>query len=171
MNGVDVTDRTDIASTGTLTSINPTNIEIGSDQPFSEYLNGTVDEVRFYTRLLTSAEVVTDMNTPLGASGRHIAPAVQLSNKQQQDVIESRSFAVTITPNPTVGYFNLVAVTNDKNPVTVRVLDISGRVMETYGKVNANAIIQIGQTLSTGTYFAEVITGGQRKVVKIVKLK
>ncbi len=65
VNGVDVTVRTDVSSTGTITSINPTNIRIGSNQAFGEYLNGSVDEVRYYKRLLTLAEVQTDMNTPL----------------------------------------------------------------------------------------------------------
>ena len=65
VNGVDVTVRTDVSSTGTIASINPTNIRIASNQPFGEYLNGSVDEVRFYKRLLTLTEVQTDMNTPL----------------------------------------------------------------------------------------------------------
>ena len=70
VNGVDVTVRTDVGSTGTLTAINPTNIRVGSNQPFGEYINGSIDEVRFYKRLLTSVEVVTDMNTPLGTGRR-----------------------------------------------------------------------------------------------------
>ncbi len=73
VNGTDVTVRTDVASTGTIAAINTTNIRIGSDQPFSEYLNGSIDEVRFYKRLLSAAEVQTDMNSPI-ANG--IAPTV-----------------------------------------------------------------------------------------------
>lgn len=65
VNGVDVTARGDVASVGTIGAINPANIRIGSNQPFGEYLNGSVDEVRFYRRLLTSEEVVSDMNTPI----------------------------------------------------------------------------------------------------------
>ena len=65
VNGVDVTVRTDVSSSGTLASINPTNIRIGSNQPFGEYLNGSVDEVRFYKKLLSLAEIQSDMNTPL----------------------------------------------------------------------------------------------------------
>jgi glutamine amidotransferase PdxT len=65
VNGVDVTVRSDVSSTGTIPSINPANIRIGSNQPFGEYLNGSVDEVRFYKRLLSAAEIQTDMNTAL----------------------------------------------------------------------------------------------------------
>ena len=51
VNGVDVTNRTDVVSAGTIATLNPTNIRIGSNQPFGEFLNGAVDEVRFYNRL------------------------------------------------------------------------------------------------------------------------
>ena len=65
INGIDVTDRSDVASTGTLASVNPANIRIGSNQPFGEYLNGSVDEVRYYKRLLSQAEIQNDMNSAL----------------------------------------------------------------------------------------------------------
>ena len=40
---------------------------IGSNQPYGEYLNGSVDDIRFYKRLLTQAEIQTDMNTPISS--------------------------------------------------------------------------------------------------------
>ena len=73
VNGVDVTVRTDVSSTGTIAALNTTNIRIGSDQPFGEFLNGAIDEVRVYKRVLSGGEIVTDMNTPI-ATG--IAPTV-----------------------------------------------------------------------------------------------
>ncbi len=172
VNGVDVTVRTDVGSTGTLTAINPTNTRVGANQPFGEYINASIDEVRFYKRLLTSVEVVTDMNTPLGSSGGRIrAPMVQKENQgEQKDEVSAQGFKITITPNPAVGYFNLVAVSNDKDQVAVRILDISGRVLEDHGKVNSNSILRIGEKLSAGTYLVEVMKGDQRKVVKIIKL-
>jgi hypothetical protein len=77
VNGVDVTVRTDVSTSGTLASINPTNIRIGSNQPFGEYLNGSVDEVRFYKKLLSLAEVQADMNTPMAPDAA--APTVSIT--------------------------------------------------------------------------------------------
>ncbi len=77
VNGVDVTNRGAVGSTGTITSIDPTGIRIGSNSPFGEYLNGAVDEVRFYNRLLTAAEIQNDMNTPIGID--NTAPTVNVS--------------------------------------------------------------------------------------------
>ncbi len=79
VNGVDVTNRTDVASTGTLSAINPVNIRIGSNQPFGEYLNGAIDEVRYYNRLLTASEIVTDMNTPIVIAPDITSPVVSIT--------------------------------------------------------------------------------------------
>ncbi|HET6994681.1 MAG TPA: Ig-like domain-containing protein, partial [Chitinophagaceae bacterium] len=79
VNGVDVTARTDVSSVGTLVSINPTNIRIGSNQAFGEYLNGSVDEVRYYRRLLTLAEINSDMNTPMGVVADNTPPTVNIT--------------------------------------------------------------------------------------------
>ncbi|MEI9912560.1 MAG: Ig-like domain-containing protein [Bacteroidota bacterium] len=96
VNGVDVTNRTDIVSTGTLAAINPTNIRMGSNQPWGEYINASIDEVRYYNRLLTAAEVVTDMNTPIGVID-NTAPAVSITSPGAGNV----SGSITITANAT----------------------------------------------------------------------
>jgi glucose/arabinose dehydrogenase len=50
--------------TGNITvSTNP--VTIAGDTRFSQYFNGTVDEVRIYNRPLTQTEIQSDMNTPL----------------------------------------------------------------------------------------------------------
>lgn len=35
----------------------------------TEFFNGTLDEIRFYNRALTSTEIQTDMNTPVTGGG------------------------------------------------------------------------------------------------------
>jgi len=171
VNGVDVTDRSDIGSTGTLTSINPTNIRVGSNQPFGEYLSGSVDEVRFYKRLLTSAEVVNDMNTPLGAGGRIGHPITQTTQVPQEKQEGLQEFDVKVTPNPGTAYFDLIVTSAFKSPVRIRILDISGRTVGNDQKVSPNSHIRLGETWTAGTYFAEIVQGDQKKVVKIIKIK
>ena len=64
VNGVDVTDRTDISSAGTIAS--PTRPIPGwVAMPLCQYLSGAIDDIRFYARKLAQTEVVTDMNTGL----------------------------------------------------------------------------------------------------------
>jgi hypothetical protein len=76
---------------------------------------------------------------------------------------------VNALPNPSADYFNIVISSNDANPVTVRVLDISGRIVEIHEKITSTGILRLGNSWRGGTYFVEVIQGNQRKVVKIVK--
>lgn len=101
VNGVDVTARTDISSTGTLATLNPTNIRIGSNQPFGEYLNGAIDEMRFYRRLLTPAEILADMNTPIGID--NIPPSVTITSP---------------APGNVAGVVNVTATANDNLAVS-----------------------------------------------------
>jgi hypothetical protein len=77
---------------------------------------------------------------------------------------------VRAIPNPANNYFSLFINSNDESPVLVRVLNIFGQVAEKYEKINPAGHIRIGQSLATGTYFVEVVQGGQKQVMKIIKI-
>jgi hypothetical protein len=77
VNGADVTNRSDVVSSGTISAIDPSNIRIGSNQPFGEFLSGAVDEVRYYNKLLSLAEIQNDMNTPIGVD--NTSPTVNIT--------------------------------------------------------------------------------------------
>lgn len=94
VNGTDVTNRTDIAASGTIAAIDPTNIRIGANQPYGEYLNGAVDEIRYYNRLLSLAEILNDMNTPLGIDD--VVPTVSITSPANSENI---SGIINITAN------------------------------------------------------------------------
>ena len=65
VNGTQVATR---AQTGAMqTTSNP--LWIGGNQPYGEFFNGLIDEVRVYNRALTQSEVQSDMNTPLNWTG------------------------------------------------------------------------------------------------------
>jgi hypothetical protein len=153
VNGVDVTVRADVSSTGTLASINPTNIRIGSNQPFGEYLNGSVDEVRFYKRLLTSAEVTSDMNSPLAPDVT--PPTVNMTAPAAGTV--TGTINVTATANDNVGVagvqflldganlgtedltspysisWNTITATNGNHTLTARARDAAGNTTTSAG--------------------------------------
>ena len=42
-------------------------LRVGGNSLWGEYFTGLIDEVRIYSRVLTAAEIQTDMNTPVGA--------------------------------------------------------------------------------------------------------
>jgi hypothetical protein len=77
---------------------------------------------------------------------------------------------VNVMPNPSNNYFNVIINSNDQEPVAVRILDISGRIVETHEKIASTGILRLGETLKRGSYFAEVTQGRLSKVIKIVKV-
>jgi hypothetical protein len=62
-------------------------------------------------------------------------------------------------------------MSDDKSPVTVRILDITGRMIGNEQKMSPGSLVRLGETWATGTYFAEVVQGDQKQVVKIIKIK
>jgi glucose/arabinose dehydrogenase len=55
------------AKTGTIrTSTN--QLQIGGDNIYGQYFQGTIDEVRIYNQALSAAAIQTDMNTPIGGA-------------------------------------------------------------------------------------------------------
>jgi hypothetical protein len=79
---------------------------------------------------------------------------------------------VTVQPNPSINYFNLIIKAADsKTPVSVRVLDAYGKVLSVFSNVGANSTLRIGsEKWTAGMYYAEVMQGGERKVVKMVRV-
>ena len=92
---------------------------------------------------------------------------VPVDNSMKVENISELDLA--IQPNPSSNYFTLVIKSNDdKLPVSVRITDISGKVM-TVEKTGPNSTLRLGEKWISGTYFAEVSQGDQRKVVKMIK--
>ena len=54
-----------LAASGTIQA-SSSPLWIGGNQPYGEYFNGLIDDVRVYNRALSDAEIQTDMGTPLG---------------------------------------------------------------------------------------------------------
>ena len=79
---------------------------------------------------------------------------------------------VTVMPNPTTTYFTLKLESKDvKTPMSLRVLDASGRAIEAKQQIEPNSNIQIGSSYPSGTFYTEVIQGNKRKVVQMIKAR
>jgi hypothetical protein len=65
INGVQVSTRNQTGSTAVGTGV----LRIGGNNPFGEFFKGLIDEVRIYNKVLTQAQIQTDMNTPINPSG------------------------------------------------------------------------------------------------------
>jgi hypothetical protein len=76
---------------------------------------------------------------------------------------------VHVMPNPSSTGFTLIIDGDNKSPATIRVLNIFGQVVEKHEKIASHTAIRLGGTWTGGIYFAEIVQGDQRKLVKMIK--
>ncbi|MFT3909189.1 MAG: T9SS type A sorting domain-containing protein [Ferruginibacter sp.] len=78
---------------------------------------------------------------------------------------------VTVMPNPSQHYFNLVATGYDpKISIRMQVTDAAGRAIETKQNILNGETIQVGQNYKPGIYFAIFVQGTKKKTIRLVKL-
>jgi ELWxxDGT repeat protein len=92
----------------------------------------------------------------------------------QQEVTVSKKdelvFDVKVYGNPSQTEFILKAVTNSKEYMLLKVTDVNGRLIETRQKISPDKIIRLGERFIAGSYFAEIIQGNNRRVIKLIKI-
>ena len=81
---------------------------------------------------------------------------------------QAEVLTVKVSPNPTVTDFKLQVQTTGKDKITVRILDMQGRVYKTL-TVAASSTISIGNDLRAGSYLLEVRQGSTVKTTKLLK--
>ncbi|MES2332874.1 MAG: HYR domain-containing protein [Bacteroidota bacterium] len=91
--------------------------------------------------------------------------------KEGSAVTSEEELKVTVMPNPSTTYFTLKIESKYAEPVNLRVMDSRGRVVDTRSKLGSNSTIQIGRSYASGTYYAEMIQGGLRRMVQLIKQK
>ncbi|MEP7377851.1 MAG: DUF4082 domain-containing protein [Chitinophagaceae bacterium] len=132
-----------------------------------------------YTGTFTTTQTSTCAVPPTGTRGINSPlTSADVSTIQAPDFSDLLSelspdgkLSVQVLPNPSSNYFNMLIKGNPESPVTVRVMDMFGRVVEKYEKIASTTVLKLGYKLRSGSYFAEVIQGGERKVVKIIKAR
>ncbi len=81
------------------------------------------------------------------------------------------NLSVRALPNPSWNYFDLQIGSRIGNGVQVRVYDLAGRLIESKSSLQANQTLRLGTFYSPGIYLVEVIQGGQKQIVKLLKGK
>jgi hypothetical protein len=79
------------------------------------------------------------------------------------------SLSVKALPNPSRTYFTLQLTSSLDQPASIRVVDGFGRITEVKGGITANGTYSFGHHYRPGVYVAEVLQGGQKATVKLVK--
>lgn len=111
-----------------------------------------------------------DCSTPPSASVNASAFVSQsVSTKEETTVSTEEELKITVMPNPSTTYFTLKLESRYETPVTMRVMEAGGRVIDSRSRIGSNSTIQIGHSYSSGIFYAEMIQGIKRKVVQLIK--
>lgn len=89
---------------------------------------------------------------------------------EEQGSAMINTFDVRVSPNPSNTHFVISTQSAETAPVHIRIMDVSGKVVEELRDVAPNTGVTAGQQLAVGSYFAEVLQGSNRKVRKLIKL-
>ena len=97
-----------------------------------------------------------------------IAPieTVQINATNSNEV---EKLTVKVSPNPSSKVFVMIVNSGTKLPVTVRLTDMNGRIMEAHQNIPLNTPLRVGGELVAGLYIAEVVQGSERISVKLIK--
>ncbi len=82
----------------------------------------------------------------------------------------TQKLTVSVLPNPSTQYFTLKLQSSEStSTVTVSITDAAGRLIEMKTNVNANSSLQLGHNYPPGIYFAQIVQGNKKEVVKLIK--
>lgn len=82
----------------------------------------------------------------------------------------NEGLAINVMPNPSAGNFSIVLTAKGDAPVTFKIVDVSGRVIDRK-TFTASQIITVGDNYGAGLYIAELVQGNERRIVKLVKIQ
>ena len=82
----------------------------------------------------------------------------------------AKEMEVRAYPNPSAGDFNLQVFNSSNEPITIRILDLTGKVKKVFNLNGNTKTLKAGADLAQGVYMAEVTQGDKKQMVKLVKL-
>jgi hypothetical protein len=110
--------------------------------------------------------LVTVMSEPVTVSSApNAAPLVQ---PEEKVIVEE--LTVQVSPNPASVSFKFLVYSKSDSPVTIRITDAAGRIVDGIKGLTIGMPVTLGSKLVSGSYVAEVIQGKERKIVKLIKL-
>ncbi|HVF97058.1 MAG TPA: T9SS type A sorting domain-containing protein [Flavisolibacter sp.] len=118
--------------------------------------------------LASDLDLLNNLGCPLNNKG------VLQSTTSRQPVgdlttTSEKELAVSGYPNPSRSSFSIRVDGLSAEKVSIRVTDMTGRLVEQRTNVAANQVLQIGSTYKAGMYYVDVMQGGVSKQLKLTK--
>ena len=88
----------------------------------------------------------------------------------ENEISKSLMLTIAAMPNPSTKSFSLNVVGDADSKMLLRIIDVFGRIMEVKS-VTSGQTISIGDNYRTGVYFAELMQGNKKEIVKLIKIQ
>lgn len=152
--------------------------------PFIDYLiqlfqflniGSTTMTGTFIAENISSDNFVTWTNDCISPMGLSADPSDYIKipvDDRRISVVSTKeeSFHTRIYPNPSMHEFNVEVTSKSNEPILLSVMDLSGKVLVRDWVVSNGMSTKLGHILRSGIYFAEIIQGRNKQVVKLMKL-
>ena len=109
---------------------------------------------------------VTAINSCVSSPIRTLAIAMPC--REGEEISES-DFDIKVFPNPSSDDFTFVINASTNNFFSINIFDLTGRIVESHENISANKEFKCGGNLIDGIYFAEIISGDKREILKLIK--
>jgi hypothetical protein len=137
--------------------------------------NRSLSNVRLNTGVTTITWKATDVNGNVSTCSTVVTVVNNNAQSPESQSVVARqdeqqgSLKVRIAPNPSSNYFTLSFQSPVKEKIKMHIVDVSGREKESMSEIWPNSTMQVGHQYRPGVYFAEIIQGKDRIVVKLIK--
>jgi len=103
------------------------------------------------------------------AARQNFNAAMVAATSLHASVDEQKPFNAIATPNPSSGQFTISIHSSSDDRVTLKMLDLAGRILEVKTGLSPNGTVQVAGTYRPGIYFAELIQGDKKVRLKLLK--
>jgi hypothetical protein len=147
------------------------SLRLGVDGAYQQFYNGTLDDLRIYSRALTQAEVQSTMQNPVGSGA--VAVPSESTDSQEHGALA----LVAASPNPCQGGTTLSFTMAEAAQAELRVFDITGRLVRTLMRaplasgphsVDWNGRDSHGRPVASGRYLLRLRVGREKRLASVL---
>jgi len=114
--------------------------------------------------------LIFDLNDPIGPYGKTCSVLIPGSARQEDAHVTKAIFTAVAYPNPFAENFNIDVTTSTEDKVTVRVYDMTGRLLEEHvDQVSQMETLKVGDRYPSGVYNVIVTQGDNAKTLRVIK--